>query len=369
MIIGIDFHSAEREGSGNCTYIRNLVEAMVSLGKRNEYILYVTHGGYSYYDRFKKLNNVRIRKIPFTSPMLRIPLLGLMTYQDKLDILHCQYVAPPVHQGRLILSVHDVAFMRYPECFRFIERCRQRALLPVQIKKARKVLTISEHSKNDIKYYYGVPGNGIEVIPLAANGSFRPSASPASKDILARYRISGKYIFYIGRLDARKNIYGLLEAYERLKRDHGIAHKLVIGGKEDYFPENVKDKYRRSPYKKDIIVTGYVGEDDLPSLYSHAEVFVYPSLYEGFGLPCLEAMACGCPVITSDVSSLPEVVGKAGRLVDPLDVVAMAGEINTVISNPAIREQAIRSGLERASIYSWKSTAENTLRVYGEVLE
>ena len=186
--------------------------------------------------------------------------------------------------------------------------------------------------------------------------------------MFTKYSITGSFILFVGNISPRKNILALLQAFNKLKK-RGIKHKLVIAGKKDQRYEQVLKTLNELNLGGEVIFTGYVPEEDLPKLYNAADLFVYPSLYEGFGLPILEAMACGTPVVASNVSSLPEVAGDAGLLVNPQDVDALTNAMYKVLTDDKLKESLIDKGLERAKFFSWEKTARETLEVYKEVAE
>ena len=364
MRIGIDFHLAEKEGTGNCTYMRNLVESLVRIDRENEYFLYVTDSGYAYYRTFAGFTNVRLRPLKVSSPLLRIPLLGLMTYLDRIDILHANYYGPPFFRGQLLLTVHDLSFLFIPECFTTFERLKDQFLVPKNIRKAGKVLTVSEFSKQDIVRTYHVPPEHVEVAYNGASPIFRPVLDrEAAALTLKGYGVSGKYILYVGRLNKRKNLASLLTAFIELKETKQIPHLLVVAGIKDFLPGDELERIDSSPFKEDIRFTGYLPEEHLPLFYGLADLFVYPSLYEGFGLPCLEAMRCGCPVVSSNLTSLPEVVGDAGTLVNPLDIGEMKEAIYAVISDEGRRSEMIAKGFTQADQFNWEGAARKMLDV------
>lgn len=368
MRIGIDFHSAEREGSGNCTYIRNLVEALLKIDHDNIYFLYVTNISYPYYEQFKRIKNVHLCLIKPNNPFIRIPLLGLKTLIDKIDVLHVQYIAPPFHRGKLVVTIHDISYLHFPECFRKFEQFYLKILIPINIKKADKILTVSEYSRKDIIRNYNVPSNKIRVTHDAVKPIFKPLKNlKKGNEILKHYKISDKFILFVGRIDARKNIPVLIKSFISLKQTEKIPHKLVIAGKEDFLPKQTLWDIELLQHRKEIIFTGYLQEDYLPLFFNLAEVFVYPSLYEGFGLPCLEAMACGCPVISSNNSSIPEVVGDAGLLVNPCDANEIASAIYRVILDDKLKLKMQTKGFKQARKFDWEITAVKTLEVYKKI--
>jgi len=369
MRIGIDFHAAQREGTGNCTYIRCLVEALLQIDQDNEYYLYITDSTFAYYQRFRGKKNVVLRTLPADHPALRIGFLGLRIFLDRIDLLHVQYVAPPFFGGKLIVTLHDISYLRYPQCFRKPELLYLRWLVPSALKRASRIVTISEFSRQEIINNYRVSPERVDLTHLGAQPLLRPSPDAQAKDLLSkRYGISGPYMLFVGRLDARKNLSSLIQAFDILKQKKKIAHQLVIVGKKVFLPSSFGEVLTRLSSKEQVILTGCVPSSFLPALYSLADVFIYPSLYEGFGLPCLEAMACGCPVIASNVSSFPEILGQAAILVNPYDVAEISEAMFKVISDIKLREQMKIKGLEKARQFNWEDTARKTLKIYKEIL-
>jgi glycosyltransferase involved in cell wall biosynthesis len=365
MRIGIDFHLAERTGTGNCTYMRNLVEALVKIDETDEFLLYVVNPRYPYYEMFRKYSHVRIRPLYFDNPLLRIPLLGIVTLVDRLDLLHVNYYAPPLFGGKLIVTVHDLSFLSIPDCFTSFERIKNELLIPKNMRTASGILTVSEYSRAEIIRNYGILPDRVAVTYNGVRSIFSAAGNlDTAKGTVSRYGVAGDYILFVGRLNKRKNLRCLIDAFGRLKSIWKVPHKLVVAGIRDFMPPEELRFLNSSPFKADVVFTGFLPEEDLPSFYTLADVFVFPSLYEGFGLPCLEAMACGCPVISSRCTSIPEVVGEAGILIDPLDVKEIASAMGLVISNRNIRESMVAKGLEQAKRFNWEQTAEETLKAF-----
>jgi glycosyltransferase involved in cell wall biosynthesis len=366
MKIGIDAHAAEIDGSGNCTYIRNLVRALREIDKQNDYVLYVTKSMHPFYQDFHSYENFSIRQLPMKNPMIRIPLaLAWETAKDKLDILHVQYISPPFHEGTLVTTIHDLGFLHVPETFSRFEVIRSKIFIRMTAKRAKKIITGSHYSKNDIVETYGIDPKKIEVIPLGVSGIFNPGIDPAdAQKILRKYGIQKPYLLCVGRLNPRKNLISLVKAFDMLKKEKSILHKLVIVGKDDFATKEIIKSIKATDSANDVVFTGYVAEEDLPSLYSETDVFIYPSLFEGVGLPVLEAMSCGVPVIASDSSSLTEILGDSGILVDPLNPEELMRAILHITSDQDLRNSYRAKGTARAENYSWASTAQKTLECY-----
>jgi glycosyltransferase involved in cell wall biosynthesis len=294
--------------------------------------------------------------------MLRIPLaLAAASYRDGLDVLHVQYVGPPRHRGARVVTLHDLTFLRFPESFPASQRWRLRWLTPANARRAAVVIAGSEHAKRDIHATYGIPPERIAVIHHAPDPRFRPVRDDA---VLRRLGIRAPYVLSVGRLNPRKNLPALLRAFERMRPRLREPVQLVIAGQPDFRADRFDALVGASPWRADVIRTGYVSDEDLPALYSGAALFVFPSLAEGFGLPPLEAMACGTPVICSHASSLPEVVGDAALLVAPDSVEEMAAALLRVLGEPHLRATLARRSLERAARFTWQAAAQQTLDVY-----
>jgi len=365
MRIGIDFHAAQRDGAGNCTYIRNLAEHLLMAHSGDDFYLYVTDSAHPYLQKFKNLDNVRMRSLPSDYPLVRLPALGIKARNDRLDLLHVQYVAPPFYKGKLFLTVHDISYIHYPEMFRRSELLYLRHQVKSALKRAEKVITISEYSRQDIVRHFGLAPTKVAVTYLAAGPQYHPVPEAEAKPrLFQRFGLAGPYILFVGRLDARKNISLLITAFDILKQTRKVPHRLVLAGKSGYEPIALLDVAARTHSAADIQFLGPVPDSDLPALYSLADVFVFPSLYEGFGLPCLEAMACGCPVVTSRAAALPEILGDAGRFVHPLNGEELAAAMDETLSNPSLAEKMKRRGLDRAGAFSWTETACRTLEIY-----
>jgi 2-polyprenyl-3-methyl-5-hydroxy-6-metoxy-1,4-benzoquinol methylase len=279
-----------------------------------------------------------------------------------------QYNAPPFHGGKLIVTIHDIAFIHFPETFNRFQRFRLKLLVPLNAKKAERVICGSQYSKKDISEFCKVDETKIEVTPYGVSSSCKiiENGSEKRKKILAKYGIKQKFIFSLGRLNERKNLSSLIAAYKYLRDSNKLDLSLVIAGNKDFLFEKVVADIENSGYEEDIILTGYIDDSDLPVIFSSAELFVYPSLFEGFGLPPLEAMICKCPVIASNVTSIPEVVGDAGILVDPNSIDEISQAIYRVMSNPELRVEMKKKGFEKAQMFSWKTAARKTLSIYEE---
>ncbi len=262
-----------------------------------------------------------------------------------------------------VVTVHDAFPYTCPRTSTRLDWLVYHAWLPYALPAADAIITDSEQSREDIVKYLPVSPEHVTVVPLAADRRFRPVEAAAVEPILQSYDVAQPYILYVGALESRKNLPRLLEAYALL-RAWSERWRLVIVGARKWKSSPILDTVQRLGLEPHVTFTGYVADEDLPALYTGADLFAFPSLYEGFGLPVLEAMACGTPVVTSNTSSLPEVVGDAALLVDPYDVEAMASAMRQVLEDPALAQALRQRGLARAATFSWERTARETIAVY-----
>jgi glycosyltransferase involved in cell wall biosynthesis len=364
--IGIDTHAAERDGSGNGTYIRGLVRALARLPDDVEYVLYALDPGHPFYGELAGQPRIRVRRLWPRAALARIPLsLAAASCRDRLDVLHVQYVGPRYHRGALVVTIHDLAFLRVPESFPPLQARRLRWQVPANARRAAGIITVSQYSKRDIRDTYGIADEKITVTSQAIDPKLAPVRDPA---VLAAVRrelgIAHRYVLCVGRLNARKNVVGLLHAFERVRPGLAEPVQLVIAGPRDYRTDELDRAIAASPCQKDVVRPGHVSDEKLPALFSGATVFAYPSFFEGFGLPPLEAMACEVPVICSGVTSLPEVVGDAAVTVDPSSIDDIAAALRAVLSDPGLRATLIRKGRQRVAQFDWHTAAQRTADVY-----
>lgn len=368
--IGIDAHAIGKQLTGNETYITNLIDGLMALDSGHRFVLLFTDedSASAVGARYPEAEIVLSR---VAQPLVRIPfVLPYLVARNKLDMLHVQYVGPPIFNKPLVASIHDISFETHPEFFSPRERNQFRLTFPFTARQANKILTISEHTRNDLMEIYGIPGEKVIVTYLAASDNFQPlSNSEEGSSVHQKYGIGESYILAVGNLQPRKNMIRLIQAYTRLRDAMPeIRSQLVIVGKKAWMHDPILSFVTRSKWADDIILTGYVPDEDLRFLYARAGVFVYPSLYEGFGLPPLEAMACGTPVIVSDRASLPEVVGDAGIKVNPYDVEGLAAAVAVLLLDPEVVDFYKQAGLRQAARFSWEKCAKETLAVYEEAL-
>ena len=370
MYVGIDSHNAEREGEGNSTYGRGLIRALVAAGGDDRFVLFAGHPEHPFYRALSSRGRARTVRVAPATWWARLGwALGRAAARERVDVLHTQYAAPLGYRGPLVITVHDLGFLHVPESFPRALRLGLRVLVPRSMARAARVITDSEFARRDIVARYSVRPEKIVVIPLAADARFRPLAAAESAPVLARYGLRPGFVFSQGRLNRRKNLERLLLAYARLRSGGAPDAPLVIGGKPDYGVDQVLRRAKLSGDASGVRFVGLIPDADLPAFYSAAGCFVYPSLFEGFGLPLLEAMACATPVVTSDRTALPELVGDAGLLIDPESVDALAAAIARVLGDAALARELGARGLERSRRFSWREAARRTSQVYREAVE
>ncbi len=266
-------------------------------------------------------------------------------------------------QCRKILIVHDLSFEIYPEFFTAKARLWHKLIGPKQLcRQADLIVTVSENTKKDVIYIYGIsPEKILPIYPGISDNFFIPVGADAKKAVAEKYGLPPEYIFYLGNLEPRKNVESLIMAFERVANP-GL--QLVIAGGQAWKFKNIYRLWQRSPAKDRIKFLGYVDAGDKPALYSLAKIFAYPSIYEGFGLPPVEAMASGCPVITSANSSLVEAVGDAGLLIDPNNINEFAQAVNQLLSDEKLYAELKAKGLERAKKFTWDNTARAIVKTF-----
>lgn len=280
-----------------------------------------------------------------------------------VDVYHAvNYLLPPLKQARGVLSIHDLGFLREPGWSSPAAHQRFRRSIQRDALRADVVIACSRATKADIVSLLGVPPERVQVIYDAADTIFTPvDRDAATRRVHETLRIESPYLLFVSTIEARKNVTGLLDAFARAD----IPHTLVIAGAPGWGADAVMRRVEMLGLSKRVLFTGYIPDRSLfPALYSAADVFVFPSLHEGFGLAVLEAMACGCPVIVSNTSSLPEVGGDAPVYVEPLDVDALASAMERVVDNRGLRDAMREKGLARAREFSWRNCAKETLECY-----
>lgn len=285
----------------------------------------------------------------------------------EFDVVHYPASIGPLDGGKnVVVTVHDCIFMRHPDWFRWERAEYYRWAGSRSARRAGRVIADSEATAHDLRELIGVPDSRIDVVPLGVDGQFSPASASAVGAARERYKLPEPCFLYVGTLEPRKNIAALVRAWDSIAGE--VPEHLIIAGRTGWKPEEMLAAINGARHKERIHLPGFIEEEHLAAAITGASAFVWPSHFEGFGLPVLEAMACGTPVLTSDVSSLPEVAGDAALLVNPESEEAIAEGLKQLSRDDVLRARLTAAGLQRASEFTWARTAEMTLKVYERVV-
>ena len=367
MRFAVDAHAIGRNLTGNEVYIRSLLHAFAGLDRESEFVAYVCGDS----AELAIPHGFDVRRIS-ANPFVRLGVdLSRHLRRDKPDLVHVQYTAPLACPVPVVASVHDVSFLEHPEYFTRARRTQLRITVAHTVRRAAKVITGSEFARESILRAYHLPDDRVVSIPFAASPRFR-AINPvlAMRKVQERFPLRGPFVLSVGDLQPRKNHVGLIRAFASLIKAHPkIKHQLVLAGKDTWYRPRVREAARESGIADRILFTGFVTDQDLLHLYNACDCFTFPSFYEGFGLPILEAMACGRAVVSSNTSSMPEVADGAGILFDPHNEHEIARAMADVLLDTQLRTRMERMGLQRAAHFNWQRTAAATLDVYREVTD
>ena len=376
MKIGVNLLPFRRRLAGVGRYAKNVIENLAEIDGQNLYYLFVTEESRRHFQIQRE--NFRQVLCPFAPKfrLLRILweqlILPWQLLYFRIDLLFTPSVAIPLWVPcKTVTTIHDMipfhqGIRKYPK----VRAAYMRWATRRAAKRSDLVLTVSEHSRQELIQFCQLSGEKILVAPDGVDEKYSrvDSKGPLSR-CRTKYKLPDRFILFVGTLEPGKNILKLVEAFRRLKSQCSIPHKLVIVGPQGWGTKAILKTIENSALKDEIRITGFIPEEDLPFVYNAADLFVFPSLYEGFGLPPLEAMACGTPVVASNVPALPEVVGEAALLVDPYDIDELVSAMERILRDRQLRERLASKGMERARGFSWKKTAEIVLGAFREVEE
>jgi len=368
MIIGIDTRIRSKNKTGIGYMISNIFPRLIEIDVYNNYVLFGNSLGVNS-SRAKFFNLSRFFQRLSYLLLNKLPFLNINFFVGKTDIfIFPDFVVYPSSARKKILFVPDLSFIFYPQ---FIEKRNLDFInkkIVRSINKADKVITISENAKKEIISHYKVDPGKVEVVYLGCREDIKKIESGTIlNNIKKKYKINKEYILYFGTLEPRKNINKLIEAYDLIPKKIRENYILVIAGGKGWYYDEIFKLVEQRGLSNDIIFTGYLPGEDVAPIYSAASLFVFPSFYEGFGLPILEAMNCGVPVVTSDTSSLPEIGGKAVLYFNPNDKNEMMEKIKEVLSSDDLRKRMIRDGHIRASLFSWDNAAKDVLKIINSI--
>ncbi|MEM6318066.1 MAG: glycosyltransferase family 1 protein [Bacteroidota bacterium] len=367
MKIAIIADALDYQYAGIYYYTKELINGLMAIDQQNEYWIVRSKSAPLANANFHELV-VPIPSFPGGSTYRLLATIPKLLANKGMDI-----VVEPRHFGpfnlpkriKRITVIHDLSPIHFPRWHTFVSSQLQLIFLPRILKRADFIITNSAFTAKDVIKNFPFAANKTKGVLLGKESFFKPSKNPA---LLEKYQLEAPYILYTGTIEPRKNLPFLLTAFERLKINHTNELQLVIVGKKGWKSAPFLKAVEASPYKKDIRQLGYVPREDLVTLYSSAKVFVYPSFFEGFGLPVLEAMACGIPVLVSNTSCLPEIIGQAGKTF-PLDnPTILANFIQEILTSKSLHASLSQKSITRATDFSWKKTAIETLAVFEKVM-
>ncbi len=356
--------SSLKTGTGQ--YVVNLVRQLAKIDSKNKYVLFVTKTNAHYFQNLP--NNFRLIYCPFSNPILRSlwehTKLNKYLFEEKIDILHAPgFVAPLRITTPYILTIFDMTFFTHPKLHLRKKVWYYQKLIPRSVRNARAVIADSESARSDIIQLLHTDPKKITTIHLGVSEEFRPlNKALVTKYLTQKWNIRQPYVLFVGTIEPRKNIPCLLEAFTNLKTPHQL---IIVGGKG--WKVDLPAEIEKYHLHQRVRYLGYVSDSELVHLYNGAEAFVYPSLYEGFGLPVIEAMACGCPVITSNNSSLKEIASDAALLIDPNKPEEITQALTILLTDHNLQKRLRIKRIQRAQAFSWKNTAQKTLELYEKI--
>ncbi len=379
MKIGVDIRVLmDRYYSGVSEYTANLLMAILRQDSTNEYSLFY-NSFHNLRDHLDKWSQERVKVINTNWPnKIFNYLLQKIFHYPKLDqILGGTDIFWSPHfnftclskKTKKVITVHDLSFLRYPQFFSWRKNFWHRALGVKKIlRTANQIIAVSENTENDLIELIGIAPEKIKIIYSGNNLIKREVNAKEVQSLLIKHNISERFVLYLGTIEPRKNIIGLIQAFNQLKTQAKFQDlKLVLAGARGWKNKSIDKEWKKSVYKNDIIFLGYITQSEKEILYSSAQIFIYPSFYEGFGFPPLEALNYGLPVICSQVSSLPEVVGEAALMINPFKSEEIAQAAELLLTDHNLRQALITKGYERVKLFSWDKTAREYLELFNKL--
>jgi glycosyltransferase involved in cell wall biosynthesis len=371
MRIGIDGHHLNGKPQGSRTYLLGLIQALARLAPAaTDDRLFIYSFEPEATRRLFDAPSLSHHRVFPKSARLRLPfVVPALEMRDRLSVFHSQYICPPLSMVPEVVTIHDILFETHPDLFVDAFSRRSVGLIRRSAQRACRVLTVSDFSRRALLERYRLPEDKVVTIPDAVDHArFHPMAGSADQDRIARvkerYALERPYVLSVGRLEPRKNLVRLIRAFRQARQKLDPGLELILVGQRDFRFEAIEEEIRKSP--DGVRFLGPVPDEDLPALYNLAHVFAFPSLVEGFGMPVLESMACGTPVVASRRGALPEVGGDAVAWVEPEDEEAMGAAMTDLLTDTERAARLHHAGLERAKAFSWENAARQTLAVYHE---
>ena len=367
MKIGIHANWLYTGAGGPETYVAGLINGLAKIDRENEYIIYVSST--KAVEQMRLPTNYNFEVLWPSTRWIEVPVsFPLALMRHKLDLVHLTYVAPPIFPGKAVFTVHDLSPFSHPQFYPLGVRTRLRYLISRGIQKAEHILCVSNTTKSEIAKRFRIPEERLTVTYNGTGKIFKKlERSRCICELKKNYNIRNDFILHVGKIQSRKNIRRLLEAYHKLLKESQRELDLVLVGRVTWLSKEILEAIGELNLSDRVHLIGHVPVETLVMFYNACSVFVFPSLFEGFGIPVIEAMACGAPVVASKESSLPEVSGDAALHFDPVDTNQMASCIERILTDTELREDLITRGFERAAQFSWEETARRTLSVYKSV--
>ncbi len=367
MKIGIDarMYGSGFTGIGRYTY--ELIRHLARKDHKNEYVVFMRKEEYESFqppnERFTKV----LADFPHYSFAEQTAFLKLLN-RTNLDLMHfCHFNAPIFYNKSYAVTIHDLTLSFFPgkKMNSWFRRLAYRLVLRTVTRKARMIIAVSENTKKDLQKLLDVPADKISVIYNGVNPEFSKPSATKKADLLKKLGLQKPYFLYTGVWRDHKNIVGMIKAFADVNKELGGQYNLVITGRHNPSYHEIPDTVREMGLEEDVHLVGQVDEDDLRGLYQHALAYVFPSYYEGFGLPPLEAMQCGTPVAASNKSAIPEICGEGNALFfDPYDIQDMKEKMKTLATDPSVRQRLVDRGFERVKAFDWDKMAEEVLTIY-----
>ncbi|MHC4647917.1 MAG: glycosyltransferase family 4 protein [Planctomycetota bacterium] len=375
MKVGINFHTVDEYISGVDHYALGLLNALLQVDTQNEYLVYTNQPdlvsrevAQSENLKIAGVKHLKTRIARILWEHIQLPRLAA---QHRLDVLHClSYICPLRRTSApCVVTVHDTIAIDHPQWCKKTNAIYFNLVMKSAVKRASCVISLSKCTAEDVRRNLGLPGSKVRVIYPGTDNIFRESQDVSRRgEVRRRHNLPERYILYVGNVEPKKNTGTLLRVQRRIC-EKGLPHKLVVVGKRSWRSQAQLAQMDREAASGNVVRAGYVESKDLPLVYGMADVFVFPSLYEGFGFPPLEAMACGTPVVSSDKGALAETVKDAAIIVEPHDVEQITEAVVSLIADSALRKKHVRLGLRQSRLFDWQKTARETLSVYEEVVE
>lgn len=368
--IGLDAHYVDGFSQGVKTVLARTLEEFGKADGASEFFVYHKNTPSASEPQVENSSKIHHRKLLTNAGAFNqafgFPYLAI---RDKLDVFHSQYIAPFISPCPVVVTIHDILFESMPEFFGARHSSLLKLLVPMAARSSAHIITVSHYTREEIVKRYNIPCEKVSVIPNGVDARWRPLDPANVSAALDRLGVSKPYILNVGRIAPIKNVSGLLRAYQSACSEGIDLDLVIVGGKDQLFRESESARVLASfgKYAARVKFLGDVSNEDLVRIYNGAELFVFPSFGEGFGLPVLEAMACGTPVLCSNTTSLPEVAGSDGATFNPYDQEEFNGKLTTLLLNEEERLRLAKAGLERSRTFSWERSALETIRVYERI--